>query len=361
MRTSIADNVLKRRGFTLVELLVVIAIIGILVALLLPAVQAAREAARRMSCSNNMKQFGLSLHNYHDTFKAFPAGIGPPVCQYPGGSCNRGWEAWGGVAPLTAFLEQTVLYDRMDWTYYWNWNAAGTNDNREVTSVNIATFVCPSDPGSTAMYSSNMGPISYNLSHGPTASWSVGRGQEVGMFSRLFWCRFANITDGTANTIAMAEAALGRNAGQWDPNKIDPSYTVTGTGNLIQSPRIGSNRTFTDRAVDVATIKAYYDSCLASYLSGSGYVSTSHQQGRFWAAGRAVWASYITTLVGPNAGPSCDNDTSITTIDVKEPSSYHPGGVMSVRADGSVSFVTETIDQAIWIGLGTINGGETRQ
>jgi len=123
-------NARRRLGFTLVELLVVIAIIGILIALLLPAVQAAREAARRSQCANQLKQFGLALHNYHDTFKAFPAATGPGVKANLGATAWDNWNGWGGIAPLTAFMEQNALFDRVTWDVYWNWNAAGTNDNR---------------------------------------------------------------------------------------------------------------------------------------------------------------------------------------------------------------------------------------
>src|SRR5688572_21241712 len=97
----------RPRGFTLVELLVVIAIIGILVALLLPAVQAAREAARRMSCGNNLKQISLGLHNYHDTYKAFPAG------WFDFGGAANNFESWGWSAMLLPFVEQQPLHDQM--------------------------------------------------------------------------------------------------------------------------------------------------------------------------------------------------------------------------------------------------------
>jgi len=354
-------NARRRQGFTLVELLVVIAIIGILIALLLPAVQAAREAARRAQCSNNLKQLGLALHNYHDTFKTFPAGAGPGVCNGTNcldsnGNFGHGWEAWGGLASLTPFVEQRALFDRMVWEQYWNNVASG---NRVVTDTRIDGFTCPSDPGSNYRYTGNMGPISYNLSHGPCSSWDASGGREVGMFDRMFWCRIADIRDGTSNTIAMAEARLGRNQGQWDPTKRDPSYVVTGVGSLTQSPSLGGhNRTFTNSAVDIARINAYYQTCLAAYDAGTGLAGDHDQQGRFWTGARAVWASYCTTLLGPNAGPGCDADTSVTTVDVKEPSSYHPGGVQTLRGDASADFASETIDQAIWIALGSIKGGE---
>ncbi len=353
----------RRRGFTLVELLVVIAIIGILVALLLPAIQAAREAARRAECSNNLKQFGIALHNYHDTYNKFPAGIGANVRNSldPTVLTDHGWEAWGGIGPLLAFMEQQALHDQLDWRVYWNNNATNAMvpiSMRVLTNTRIDGFVCPSDPGADTKYTSNMSPISYNLSHGPCSSWDVSSGREVGMFDRHYWSSFSDILDGTANTIAMAEARLGRNSGMWDARTRDPSYRVTGTGNLLQSPVIGHNRTFTNSAIDIARINNYYQNCLVMYDSGSGWNSSSDEQGRFWAAGRALWASYITTLIGPNAGPSCDNDTSVTTMDVKEPSSYHPGGALVLRADGSAGMVDDSINQAVWIALGSTKSGD---
>jgi len=106
----------RRRGFTLVELLVVIAIIGVLVALLLPAVQAAREAARRMSCSNNLKQIGLALHNYHDSFKRFPpAGINYGWCQSPANDGRKLFNS-NGLMMLLPFVEQNALYNQYDQT-----------------------------------------------------------------------------------------------------------------------------------------------------------------------------------------------------------------------------------------------------
>ena len=350
-------NARRRQGFTLVELLVVIAIIGILIALLLPAVQAAREAARRSECANNMKQLGLALHNYHDTYKRFPTGCGPCTYATPGATACDGWNGWGGFAALTAFMEQRALYDRITWDIYWNWNASGTNDNRFVADSFVDGFTCPSDPAAELDYG-NMGPTSYNLSHGPTSHWDVNNGQVVGMFDRLYYGKFADVRDGTSNTIAMAEGRLGRNAGMWDPSRVDPRYRVCNVGALTQSPAIGASRTFTNSATDIARINSYLQGCLSAYASGSGWNGENDRQGRFWVSGRAFWASYCTTLKGPNAGPACDQDTSVTTIDFKEPSSYHPGGAQTLRADGSAHFESETIDQATWIALGSMNGGD---
>ena len=347
----------RRSGFTLVELLVVIAIIGILIALLLPAVQAAREAARRSQCSNNMKQFGLALHNYHDTFKAFPAGCGPAPLNAPGGSTYESWSAWSGVAPLTAFMEQNALYDRIDWLVGFNNAASG---NRAVTETLVSNFNCPSDPGYMVDYG-NMGSISYCLSHGPASWWECGHRGEAGLFERIAYYKMATIRDGTSNTIAMAECMIGQNQGMWNTNKRDPMYRVVTGAHLTQSPAIGSDRSFTNSATDIATINTYYDNCLSMYDAGSGWEGQSDEQGRFWTACNSWWAPYCTTLVGPNAGPGCDDNGSVTQVQVKEPSSYHPGGVQTLRADGSVSFASETIDQATWIALGTIKGGESVQ
>ena len=346
----------RLRGFTLVELLVVIAIIGILIALLLPAVQAAREAARRSQCSNNLKQFGLALHNYHDTHKAFPAGAGPGTMHHDG-TGPFSWEAWGGIAGMLPFMEQSALYDGIDFTYYCDLTSG--NNNRSFTRVALTGFQCPSDP-MTMVYTTR-GPISYNLSHGPAVDWSVGRRAEAGLFEHTAWYKMATIKDGTSNTIAMAECMIGPGTNTiWNVNKRDPSYVVDSQGWPGNSSS-GHSRAFRANATDIATINTYYNNCLASYDSGSGWGADRayDQQGHFWGMARAVRASYCTTLVGPNAGPGCDVDTSITSITVKEASSYHPGGALFLKADGSVSFGSETIEQATWIALGTIKGGES--
>jgi len=133
---------LRRRGFTLVELLVVIAIIGVLIALLLPAVQQAREAARRMQCQNNLKQLGLSLHNYHDTFGKFPAG------RYEDGNVSSQL-GWGTM--ILPFLEQSALFDSIQahggMTTSSTWDTVA--DVRDIDAkVVLEAFLCPSDPGS---------------------------------------------------------------------------------------------------------------------------------------------------------------------------------------------------------------------
>ncbi|HPP54107.1 MAG TPA: DUF1559 domain-containing protein, partial [Thermoguttaceae bacterium] len=137
-------------GFTLVELLVVIAIIGILIALLLPAVQAAREAARRMQCTNNLKQIGLAFHNYHSAFNTFPLGYGPMVVPYGSGQsqppgCGGGEWAW--PLRLWPYMEQAALAQNIPW--HINYAGHPNPDYRHIAGAQIATFQCPSDPGAS--------------------------------------------------------------------------------------------------------------------------------------------------------------------------------------------------------------------
>ena len=348
---------LRSHGFTLVELLVVIAIIGILVGLLLPAVQAAREAARRMQCSNNMKQLGIALHNYHDTYQKFPASGGVTLRNAAG--VAEGWNSWSGIASILPFIEQDPLYNQINFNYDFNTNlaAAGVAHNSVVRRTRIDSLLCPSDPGSGVEYTADMAPSSYCFSHGPAASWDVGNGSEPGVFDKNFFCSFRDILDGTSNTIAMSEARIGLNAGQWNAAapKRDPSYRVV-VGTTL---RTGGSAVFRADPAQIAIINTYFNSCLAMYDGGTGWDGQSDEQGRWWAWGGAFRGPYITTFVGPNAGPSCDNDASVTDIQLKEPSSLHPGGAMTLRADASVGFVGETVDQAIWIGAGTRAFGET--
>jgi len=176
----------RRSAFTLVELLVVIAIIGVLVALLLPAVQAAREAARRSQCVNNLKQLGLTTHNYHDTYRNFPAGHN-----------NAGTYAWGWGTFILPFMEQGNLFDQLNPNVrtgqYPDTVPTGTN----IYNTPIDAFVCPSDPGEDV----NPHYRNFSKSNYPPSNmmFPAGIGNELS---------FRSITDGTSNTIMVGERGL---------------------------------------------------------------------------------------------------------------------------------------------------------
>ena len=210
----------KRRGFTLVELLGVIAIIGILVALLLPAVQAAREAARRMSCSNNLKQLALAQHEYHDSFKTFPPkSVGPVQCF------DLAW-----TVHSLPYMEQTPTYDRMmsellQLRPFAVWiDDAFFGDLRTGTAIEIPSLLCPSGPRPNKQVpvannlgispSFNFGRNSYKACTGSNVDNELrtsGRSliQNDGMYSTLRGSRFADAIDGSSNVFLIAEVAMG--------------------------------------------------------------------------------------------------------------------------------------------------------
>ena len=349
----------RTRGFTLIELLVVIAIIAILIALLLPAVQQAREAARRTQCKNNFKQLGLALHNYHSTYGMFTANGVAGTSENTSGRYNQAWLSWSGLAMLLPYIEQNNVYQNINFSYRWDNNNGGTQNNT-MARTRIAAFVCPSDPGSGATYTANMSPTSYGFSTGPASNWNM-RSNPVGFATLWRGSRIRDITDGTSNTIAMSEMQIGLNSGQYQANtnpRVNWHRVVTGS--RLQRANNTNGRRWDGRvASHIAAVNSYYASCLSTYDSGGGWNGASDEQGRFWAAGRVYWGPWHTTLVKPNAGPSCDVDTSVTDMDIKEPSSYHTGGVQVLLADGSARFVSENIDQGTWMGAGSVAGGET--
>lgn len=347
-----------RRGFTLIELLVVIAIIAILIALLLPAVQQAREAARRTQCKNNLKQLGLAQHNYHDVAGMFtPNPIGRPT-EASGGRYLQDWLAHAGMAMLLPYVDQAPLYNKLDFNSRMDSNIA-PNTNQTLTTTNIAAFKCPSDPGSGVRYTANMSSNSYVISAGPASSWDMGA-NNPGFASRHKGSNTRDILDGTSNSIAMSEARIGVNGGQWQTpttGKRLSEYRVV-TGTRLQKANNQAGRRWRALPTEIAQINTYYANCTSMYDSGSGWSGESDEQGRFWALGRVFTGPWFNTLLGPNAGPSCDTDSSTTDMDVKNASSHHTGGVHVLMADGAVKFVSDNIDQATWIGAGSINGSE---
>ena len=333
----------KRFGFTLVELLVVVAIIGILVALLLPAVQAAREAARRLQCKNNLKQLGLAIHNYHDSHKTLPhMRGGPDGLRYGGSSWWRGGD-FAGTVSMLPYLDQTAMYDQIDWSAA----IPPFIGAFEPWAAQLDVLRCPSDVyPSTKMNGCGYGNYTFNV--GTTMNdnfWAKTNGP----FGWISYKRFADLTDGTSNTMAMAERAVGRK----------------GTREVIgQAAIVGSDVSLNPIA------------CLNA-ASGSNYRAgvtlSSFERGSTWAMGHPFWAA-TTTVLAPN-GPSCYNRTSRGFSGDDNPSwdwglwtagSRHPGGCQVVMADGAVRFANEAIDTGthippdfgVWGALGTISGGE---
>ncbi len=329
----------KRRGFTLIELLVVIAIIAILVALLLPAVQQAREAARRSSCKNNLKQIGLALHNYHDTFFVFPYGAaadGSVTNVTSNGTAataattqfTLNTRGWVGLLP---FLEQAPLFDQYDPTApaggYVRSGASpltfpitSASPNAFVSSRPVTALLCPSDDGNrfytgnTVNYriydqANNNGhpgaKTSYDFSVRRYASWARLWVSEPRTQRRMFGvsssCRFRDISDGTSNTVAVAETTLDVK------NGVAPTWAYT---------------KWVGGGVDFA------------YTRGIN----------FWPC--CSWLS-----------PPFANTTRNSLGDWSAPGSTHPGGMQVCLADGSVRFISENIDRNTRLNLAYIADG----
>jgi|688.fasta_scaffold202772_1 prepilin-type N-terminal cleavage/methylation domain-containing protein/prepilin-type processing-associated H-X9-DG protein len=343
----------SNRGFTLIELLVVIAIIAVLISLLLPAVQSAREAARRAQCINNLKQIGLGLHNYHSSHGGFPLG----GSRAPRGSANNNfdpWTQWSAQALLLPYLEQTPLYNSANFS----WAPAGdgsTSDpiNSTAYLTKIAAFLCPSD--------GNAGKSNMNSYHGSTGV-SSAQGGFTGLTSGIFatWAstNIADVTDGTSNTVAFAEALVGDGKGTGNGQNAYRGNGVMGVGG--DEGGWPQNVKF-NAANNPAMVTAALQTCLAVFNQRNNIVD---YRGYRWGLGITGYTmmNHIQTpneykmnfcRLGCGAGCNMDNSVSYPA------SSLHPGGVNVAMADGSVRFIKDSVSRATWWALGTRDGGET--
>lgn len=308
-------------GFTLIELLVVIAIIAVLIALLLPAVQQAREAARRSQCKNNLKQIGLALHNYHDTYGMFPIG-GTDAAS------TSTWRAppdLNALARMLPYLDQGPLYNKMDLSGTLpasSYESAGTHrrvpnqllDGKPIRSIEMSVFKCPSDPN-----------------NGPVGGWAQSNyGISTGS---QFFRSSGNQTLCQPFNMYAEKGGEGLNEGNWGDtyNKTK----LSGAGN-----RYGITMRFGD----------FTDGTSNTVFYGEVVGGCAHDYRTSWSSSHTVFTTVtplndFTTCAGIGKSPTNTNCTALNQYNyAKGFRSHHVGGVHFVMADGSVQFLSENMD-----------------
>lgn len=327
---------MQRRAFTLIELLVVVSIIGLLIGLLLPAVQAARESARRMQCVNNLKQLALGTHNFEAANGAFPPGMsgGPSIAS------TRVF--------LLPYLEQGSLYNRFDLTT----NVTDTLANLTARSQEIAMFLCPSDPSTGRWVDTPLvagdppvgsGRSNYYGNLGIHA-WAYNQNgvytkdaRYTGVFAYTSSTRLADIADGSSNTVMFAEVKRGALPSNNDVDIIVVQPNLWGTGN----PVTNANNLTPPAVCNI----------LPGYKQLT-YTGLQYQRGTITSV------LYTHTAVPNSKKRDCINFPTLDQAHLAS-RSYHSGGVNVALCDGSVRFIKESLQLDVWKALGTRAGSET--
>ncbi|MFO0957008.1 MAG: DUF1559 domain-containing protein [Isosphaeraceae bacterium] len=349
------------RGFTLIELLVVIAIIGVLIALLLPAVQQAREAARRIQCTNNLKQIGLAIHNYEGATRSFPLGASFQQQNYPAGGDFAMWNSFSAHALMLPYLEQTALYNAINFA----WSPSTRAHDPTVYLRVLDAFMCPSDPNvgkkNINSYAASFGACTTGMFDwtDQVPAWAnfqrPADSSGVFTFGRSYGIR--DVIDGTSNTVAFSEWVVGI-GGRFYDNYTPPQRH---RGNLLMaSSATGPN--VLNASQNAAGVINALNGCRTEFRQSSADGQIADFKGWRWSQGTAGFSMFNTVQVPNDNFGGCrlggnpdywpDSSYSIGAA------SYHAGGVNAAMADGSVRFIKSSINQQTWWGLGTRDGGE---
>ena len=347
----------NRRGFTLIELLVVIAIIGVLIALLLPAVQAAREAARRGQCSNNLKQIGLAMHNYETALSVFPPGR---LNTYVKGNGH----CWGAYSQLMPYLELGALFNAMNFSMNpdpdYTTTSAVVNETAAVTIV--TTLLCPSDGSQTlvqvggGLYAGHNYPVNVGSGYAVVQAPPGGQPAPNGIFYENAAIRIADVLDGTSQTAAIAETVRSTAGAPTGVNSLalfakDPlaGFVITGNNTAGNGPPITSD-------ADYASL------CLTN--TPPGFQAT---RGIKWLYGAPGHSMYNHRRPPNDKHHDCrgglpHSDKSLAdwqnlSLNIAS-RSRHPGGVNTLFCDGHVGFIKDAISVTTWQAIGSRNGGE---
>ena len=371
------SRLIHRPAFTLVELLVVIAIIGMLIGLLLPAVQSAREAARRMQCSNKVKQLTLAIHTYADANDSAlpPYGGGPYGAANIAANDNPG--RWSGLILLLPYIEQNALYDRFisERMIFGTWGArsipASDGGANNPTTEQPSAFICPAN-APTGKPDNFTGFTCYRFNYGDYPGGYSRNNQIRGPFGHLQSHTLSKITDGTSNTLCFSEKAVDDYGANSEGVKVTATSYSTGPPGGFGDGTISAQRgILVDRTICAGSAPdGVYAIGVGGQVSAAGY-----RYGWYWAS--TFYHVIFQTTLPPNS-PSCYNRGSDYNA-LFSATSFHTGGVNASLMDGSVKFISNNIDSGteksypnnlqlnpsgkspfgVWGAYGTRNGGES--
>lgn len=313
----------RDKAFTLIEVLVVITVLGLLTAILLPAIQSAREAARRTQCANNLKQFGLAMHSYLSSYNTL----------HRGGNSLNGYSLHVGFLPD---MDNAVLYNSINLSV--NVLASLGEQNRTAYSSRLKVFTCPSDGYATADISPLFGWTNYAGCIGDQIRPSDPKSFAIkGIFGSTSSISLGDIGDGLSSTVAISEFLVG------GPTFLEKLRSIFIPGDFAGGPAYPA--------------KQFRDRC---FSLKDEIPNKNTFKGSIWMMGQSEYTLYDNTFLMNT--PSCHNTAASTEITATVPaSSLHPGGVNVLFADGHCKFLRESMDENTWRALGTRNQGEIIQ